>query len=42
MYGPGDMPLCYVSDFMREHPGQLVFISGGLEESCVYPYKSSR
>jgi hypothetical protein len=42
MYGPGDMPLCYVSDFMREYAGQFVFIPGGLEESCVDPNESSR
>ena len=42
MYGPGDMPLCYVSDFMREYAGQFIFISGGLEESCVDPNKASR
>ena len=42
MYGPRDMPLCYVRDFMRGHAGQLVFVSGRLEQSRVNTNKSAR
>ena len=36
MNSSGYMSLCYVSDLVGQYTGQLVFVSGCLQESCVH------